>query len=256
MHAVHQLYFYRKSLATKAFNARGKGVNRCEYCRVALQNCVCAFTPQTSSNHAVLLLMHDIEVLKPSNTGKLIADVIPNTYAHLWQRNEYPQTLVDIIERPDYQPVLVFPSNYTIAEQPLIDSSSYDFKNKKFLFIYIDGSWREAKKIYRKSPYLHNIPVLSIDPQVFLADDYQSKYHIRKASKSNQLATAEVAALALALAGEDSNAQLLSAWFEAYSYQYQRSVCQPNKGDPLAWQRYEQLVSSLGVSYRSDINNE
>ena len=255
MHAVHQLYFYRKSLSTKPFNARGKAVVRCDYCRVAIKYCVCEQAPVVDSQHSVLLLMHDIEVLKPSNTGKLIADIIPNTYAQIWQRNHYPDDLRNLLEQESYQPVLIFPKEYVVDKQQILSGFSTEPSAKKYLFILIDGSWREAKKIYRKSEYLHNIPVLSIDPQVLLNASYQSKYQIRKATKENQLATAEVAAQVFALAGEADNANILNAWFEAYSYQYQLSVCQPNKGDPLAWQRYHDLVKSMGISYRSDIKS-
>ena len=254
MHAVHQLYFYRKSLSTKPFNARGSAVTRCELCRVDVKHCVCRLAPSHNSQHAALLLMHDIEVLKPSNTGKLIADVVPNTYAHLWQRNKYPDALKSIIEQDEYQPVLVFPKEYALDTQPILDNKKLAVSGKKYLFILIDGSWREAKRVYRKSDYLHNIPILSIDPQALLAEGYQSKYQIRKASKDHQLATAEVAAQVFALAGDNDTAEILTAWFEAYSYQYQLSVCQKNQGDPLAWDRYHELVDKLGVNYRSDIN--
>ena len=42
--------------------------------------------------------MYDTEVLKPSNTGKLIADLIPETYAFLWSRTVIEQEIVDIIK--------------------------------------------------------------------------------------------------------------------------------------------------------------
>ncbi len=118
-------------------------------------------------------------------------------------------------------------------------------QNKKPLFILLDGSWREAKKMFRKSPYLNNLPVLSINPQLLINSDYVSKYQIRNSSKDNQLATAEVAAQVLAIADEVENGRILDCWFEVYSYQYQKGVCQTNKGDPLAQTRFENLTANL-----------
>jgi DTW domain-containing protein YfiP len=82
--------------------------------------------------------------------------------------------------------------------------------DKKPLFILLDGSWREAKKMYRKSPYLHHLPVLSFSPTAV------AKYGLRKGSRDFQLGTAEVATLVLAASGEANNAHSLNAWFELF----------------------------------------
>ena len=81
---------------------------------------------------------------------------------------------------------------------------------KKPLFIMLDGSWREAIKMFRKSPYLHDLPLLSFIPET------AAKYGLRKGSRDFQLGTAEVAVLALAASGEKSNAEALSIWFEPF----------------------------------------
>ena len=110
MHAVQQLYQYRKSLSTKPFAARGKKVMRCQLCQVAVQNCICSLAQQSNSELGFVLLMHDIEVLKPSNTGRLIADVIPNTFAFLWSRTEENRELLTLLNSPEWLPIVVFPS--------------------------------------------------------------------------------------------------------------------------------------------------
>ncbi|GLX77173.1 hypothetical protein tinsulaeT_05130 [Thalassotalea insulae] len=187
--------------------------------------------------------MYDTEVLKPSNTGKLIADLIPQTYAFLWSRTEVDHALLDLIKNEKYQPFIIFPSEYATEEQQVFHQSVVLNNKKQPLFILLDGSWREAKKMFRKSPYLQGIPILSIDPQQLLAKDYLPKYHIRTSAKGHQLATAEVAALVLAVIGEHNNAAILDSWFDYYNYQYQRSVCQSNKGDAEAEQRYKRLIA-------------
>lgn len=241
MHAVTRLYQHRKSLSTTVYKSRGQRLIRCEVCHLAKENCVCSLKFTLNSDVGFLLLMYDTEVLKPSNTGKLIADLIPDTFAFLWSRTTIEQAIIDIIQDEKWQAYIVFPGEYAMENQQVFHQSLDVNSKKKPLFIMLDGSWREAKKMFRKSPYLANLPVLSINPQLLLGADYKPRYKLRCSEKENQLCTAEVAARVLSVAGEQSNAKLLDAWFDMYSYQYQKSVCQANMGDPAAQQRYEKL---------------
>ncbi|XQW86047.1 tRNA-uridine aminocarboxypropyltransferase [Thalassotalea piscium] len=238
MHSVQKLYLQRKSISTKPFKARGFRVERCENCRLALAHCICQWRKQCSSNVGFLLLMYDSEVLKPSNTGRLIADVIPECYAYLWSRTEVDASLLSVLNDEQWQPFVVFPQDYATENQQITNCVPVLAANKKPLFIMLDGSWREAKKMFRKSPYLNKFPVLSVDLGALAIEDKTSQYQIRKAIKPNQLATAEVAAHILELAGEESNAQSLTAWFNVFTYQYQKSVCRTNYGDPQALEKY------------------
>lgn len=244
MHAAHRLYFSRKSKATKPFKARGFKVLRCQYCQLAESYCVCSMVKKANTNAGFLLLMYDTEILKPSNTGKLIADIVPDVHAFIWSRTEVEQALLDVINDPKWFPIVIFPEQYAEPSQEVINSLPVDISSKRPLFIMLDGSWREAKKMFRKSPYLQDFPVFSIDPEKDLEEGYLSKYQIRKAQKSEQLATAEVAAHVLALTGEPKSAAILSAWFEHYTYQYQKSVKQRNMGNADAKAHYLQLINS------------
>ncbi|MDO6445821.1 DTW domain-containing protein [Colwellia sp. 1_MG-2023] len=242
MHAVNRLFQYRKSISTTEYKSRGQRLIRCELCQLAKENCVCQLKISLRSNVGFLLLMYDTEVLKPSNTGKLIADLIPETFAFLWSRTTVDEALIALINDEKWQPYIVFPAEYAKENQQVFNQKIDTQSKKKPLFIVLDGSWREAKKIFRKSPYLSGLPLLSINPQTFIHQDYLPKYQLRSSEKINQLCTAEVAAQVLAVAGELENARILDSWFDVYSYQYQKSVCQTNKGDPQAQQRYESLV--------------
>lgn len=288
MHSVHQLYQYRKSISTKSFNARGKKVIRCEQCRVSVDHCICSHTPKSATNAGFVLLMYDTEVLKPSNTGRLIADIFDDTFAFLWARTSVDDKLINLLDDPKWQPVIVFPSEY--AEQgrecytnslpdsvtQLNDKVGAKINGKRPLFILLDGSWREAKKMFKKSPYLNKFPVVSFAPELH-AEAHQefseispdqlkpeslntlslniepsseeqpiNKVHyIRSASKENQLATAQVAANMLKILGEERNAQLLSLWFDVFNYQYQRSVRQKNLGNDGALAQLEALKAAL-----------
>jgi len=253
MHAVQQLHQYRKSLSTTTYKSRGQRVIRCELCRLAKQFCICELAPKVDSQAGFLLLMYDTEVLKPSNTGKLIADLIPDSFAFLWSRTEVNPEIIALLEDPIWQPMIVFPKAYVGEEREIFDNKITLTSGKRPLFIMLDGSWREAKKMFRRSPYLQHLPVVSFTPKVpENEEEISSRYQIRLAANNTELATAEVAAQILSLVGEQTNADLLDLWFDVFSYEYQRAVCQGNKGNPDAVADYIAFTKQHGITLAKD----
>jgi len=165
-----------------------------------------------TADSAVCLIMHDIEPLKPSNTGWLIADIVADTHAFTWQRTGVEPALLELLADPRYQPVVVFPGEY--AEPERVVSDVQVVAGKRPLFILLDATWTEARKMFRKSPYLNRLPVLSLQADVL------SRYRLRRSSRSEHLCTAEVAALCLALAGDVLAAQALDTWLDAFTDHY------------------------------------
>tara|TARA_R110002050_G_scaffold44736_6_gene106414 strand:+ start:787 stop:1575 length:789 start_codon:yes stop_codon:yes gene_type:complete len=261
MHAVHQLHQFRKSLSTTTYKARGQRVKRCDLCRLAKQYCICAIAPQhntVKTNAGFLLLMYDTEVLKPSNTGKLIADLIPDTFAFLWSRTTKNDELLTLLNDEKWQPFVVFPQEYADSQRQVFTQEVICTQGKRPLFIMLDGSWREAKKMFRKSPYLDKFPLVSFDPKKSLHSkglmNYEycspvgedSRYTVRKTALEHQFSTAEVAARVLEMSGEQNNGHLLDLWFDVFNYQYQKSVCQRNKGNENAVENYEKFLREKG----------
>ena len=244
MHAVQQLYQYRKSISTREFLGRGYKVDRCVNCRIAKKFCICQYKPQCHSNAAFLLLMYDDEVLKPSNTGRLIADLIDDTHAVIWSRTETSPQLQQLLDDPQWQPFVVFPQVYAEPQQQVINQVPDLIVGKKPLFILLDGTWREAKKMFRKSPYLAKFPVLSIDLSQ-QADLQQSepRFRVRKQVTDGQMATAEVAARVLASFGEADNAHLLDLWFDLFSHHYQKGASDRVKGQEDALAKLQEFRS-------------
>jgi len=159
------------------------------------------------------LLMADIEPLKPSNTGWLIADVVPDTFAFGWARTEVDPALLALLADPQWQPVLVFPGEF-VAPERVVHALPTPNAAQRPLFVLLDATWPEARKMFRKSPYLNNLPVLSLNPA------QASRYQLRRAHRSEHWCTSEVAALCLALAGEPQIAQTLQAYLDVYTHHY------------------------------------
>lgn len=211
IHVIHTLYEERLARSTRPFLARGSKVQRCRQCMLRTHLCVCEHRPLATSNAAFLLVMFDDEILKPSNTGRLIADVFEDTFAYIWSRTEPNAEMLALLDDPQWQPYVVFPAEY--APEREVTTVTLE-AGKRPLFIMLDGSWAEAKKMFRKSPYLDRFPLLSINP------DKPSRYKMREASKANQLGTAEVAARIIDLFGEHHNAELLDLWFDVFRENY------------------------------------
>ena len=138
LHALHRLYDERLARATRPFNARGGKVDRCKRCMLVSSFCTCGKSKQHAINAAFLLVMYDDEILKPSNTGKLIADIVEETHAFIWSRKQPDPDMIKLVQDPQWQPFVVFPAQY--AEEERLVSTVELAKNKRPLFILIDGT--------------------------------------------------------------------------------------------------------------------
>ena len=212
-HAVSRLRSERLARSLKPFVSRGSRSERCPGCRVIPSYCLCAWRPRVEVQAGVCLLMYDVEALKPSNTGWLIADLVADTHAFGWQRTEVDPRLLALLDDPQYAPCVVFPGEYAEPER-VIEVLPPPADGKRPLFILLDATWTEARKMFRKSPYLNRFPVLSLRPEQL------SRYRLRRSKRDEHLCTAEVAALCLELAGELQAAQALEAYLDVFTHHY------------------------------------
>lgn len=247
-HAVSLLRAARLARSTKPFLARGGFKReRCAGCRLAPSHCMCEVRPSVTTRAGMCLLMADIEPLKPSNTGWLIADVVADTFAFGWARTETDPALLALLGDPQWQPYVVFPGEYaapgrvvlTELPQPGIPRGS---TGKRPLFILLDGTWAEARKMFGRSPYLDPLPVLSLQPgQV-------SQYKLRRSRRDDHFCTSEVAALCLNLAGEHVAEQTLVAYLDVFTHHYLQAKNQlPIAWDGVAHQRLRELSDTAAA---------
>ena len=243
-HAVQHLRSARLARSSKPFLARGgpRG-ERCAGCRLILSHCLCALRPVVPTGAGVCLIMADIEPLKPSNTGWLIADVVLDTFAFGWARTEVDPALLALLADETWQPYVVFPGEFVPTERvvttltghteqaqlsggpplgKLAPSGGSDLGSggargptgRRPLFVLLDATWPEARKMFRKSPYLNHLPVLSLQPEQL------SRYKLRRSQRQGHLCTSEVAALCMELAGQHHVAQTLEAYLDVFTHHY------------------------------------
>lgn len=68
--------------------------------------------------------------------------------------------------------------------------------------------------MFRKSPYLNALPVLSLQPEQV------SRYQLRRSRRDDHFCTSEVGALCLELAGDSHAAQTLEAYLDVFTHHY------------------------------------
>lgn len=230
-HAVFRLRAARLARSTKPFLARGGFKReRCAGCRLAPSHCMCALRPSLATHAGVCLIMADIEPLKPTNTGWLVADVVPDTFAFGWARTEPDPALLALLDDPRWQPYVVFPGQYAAPErvvravQP--PGSLGGDAARRPLFVLLDATWAEARKMFRRSPYLDRFPVLSLAPEK------ASQYRLRNSGRGDHFCTSEVAAMCMGLAGEGVAQRTLDAYLAVFTHHYLRAKNQ----QPVAWE--------------------
>jgi DTW domain-containing protein YfiP len=215
VNTVQVLRKQQLALSTKEFKARGYKVKRCKECLIPEEKCICDQRPSISSHSAFCLVMYKNEYYKPTNTGKLIADVIPDNYAFKWDRVVPDPALIELLNNPKYAPILVFPQQYAEAHRCISTPRDLDTiqQGKTPLFVMLDGTWREANKMF-KSPSFARLPVLGIQPEK------ASSYQLREAAHIHQLCTAEVAIEVLKLANDEHAAEALEKYFHQFRKAY------------------------------------
>ena len=200
--------------ATREFNARGKSVARCEHCQLALKACICHWKPAGNISCEFILLMHREELFKPTNTGRLIADIFPDqTRAFCWSRTEPDTELIQILRDPNRLCLIVFPDETRV--HPIEQSASGNLVSDRLLtFILLDGTWKQSGRMFHLSRWLDDVSTFS------LSNVKAGDYAVRKSHQDDYVSTAEAAAACLDVVGESSSANLLRDYFAVFNQHY------------------------------------
>ncbi|GHB10847.1 tRNA-uridine aminocarboxypropyltransferase [Modicisalibacter luteus] len=204
----------------RPFKARGSFVERCEGCRLPVLNCLCPYRVAAQSQSRFWLLTHPLEHNKPTNTGRLIGDILESTEVFTWYRTAPDATLIARLEDSRFAPFIIFPDDQPDYAERVVNIDAVGeaaCTGRIPVFIILDGTWRQARRMFRKSPYLDHLPVLP------LHSDRLTRYHLRKPASASHLCTAEVAAELLRQSGDTHAAATLDDYFDAFNDSYAAS---------------------------------
>lgn len=130
----------------------------------------------------IILLTHERELARPSNTGKLVLSALASedvcVERVIWRRTEPHNALLATLDDPATG--LLYPDTEVVGEA-VTGMSVGDCER----FILLDATWQEARKMYNRSPYLRSLSRLN------LVSAQGSRYRLRRNQKSFGLCTAE-----------------------------------------------------------------
>ncbi|EHY1015243.1 DTW domain-containing protein [Vibrio vulnificus] len=179
----------------------------CPQCGLRYQ-CLCDQFPSLQSEVALVLLMHPNEVERETNTGKLLHWCRLPARQFVWQRTAPPQALLDLLSDAQFMPVVLYPSEQSIALSQVKERAQQT--QRQPLFIILDATWQEARKMLNKSEWLKALP------QLALHGDSASNYQLRRNQQQGNLCTLEIAAELVKQLGEAHNATSMTELLRDY----------------------------------------
>lgn len=163
---------------------RNNAAFRCSGCRLHGSLCICALIPKIATRTRLVLMIHRIEVRKPTNTGLLGAACLTNS--EIFVRGHEARHAAPFVAPPDTQPILLFPHENAVP----LDAFHAD---RPVTLIVPDGTWRQASKVRQRVPGLADVPCVMLPP------DAPSRYRLRAEAHGHGLATIEAIARAMGI---------------------------------------------------------
>jgi DTW domain-containing protein YfiP len=162
----------------------GSAAARCERCALHAHLCVCALVTPIDTATRVVVLRHQRETHKPTNTGRLVPLTLTHGIVRTFGTRDVPfddEGLVD----PARRTVLLYPCEGSTE----IARDQHD--PRPVTLLVPDADWRRAFKFATREPSLGHVP------RVHLAGGPPSEYRLRSHMDPRFVATFEAVARAL-----------------------------------------------------------
>jgi DTW domain-containing protein YfiP len=155
-------------------------IRRCPDCCLHRSLCLCDLVPRVTTRTRVVLVMHQLELNKPTNTGRLAVRCLPNSEVLVRGRDADHRTPVPFPGLP----LLLYPH---AGAEPL---ERWRDSDRPVTLIVPDGTWRQAARVRGRVPGLDAVPCVALPP-------VDSGYRLRQAARPGRLSTMEAIARAL-----------------------------------------------------------
>lgn len=165
---------------------------RCARCLLRPQACLCAEVPVVATRTHVVIVRHQRERWRSSNSGRLAHLALPNSELVEHGGEDGPARLP-----PLDGAVLVFPVGEAVAvpEPPPRQ------------LVFLDATWSQARRMYRKLEALRGLPVWRLPERAVKAS------RLRAAPSPDRVSTIEAIAHALRYLEGDAVAEPLERLF-------------------------------------------
>ncbi|MES2769252.1 MAG: tRNA-uridine aminocarboxypropyltransferase [Bdellovibrionota bacterium] len=160
--------------------------NRCDKCRMKDTHCICSHLIAHNNSTPVTVLMHYRELVTTTNTARIAHFMLKNSSVHYRGLIENPLVESQILQS-GFTPLYLYPSEESAPLTPELVQSL----GGKVQLIVPDGSWRQAKRVARREPFLKNVQ------HVKLSDASSGIFYLRRKIKEEGVSTIEAIARAL-----------------------------------------------------------
>lgn len=175
---------------------------RCSRCRMLPWHCFCDRLRPIPVSTRVVVVMHQRELAKVTNSGRLVALALQDARLVL-HGQPGPPTRVDGLADPARRACVLFPAD----DAPPLSREDAQADGRPLTLVVPDGTWRQAQRMVRRIPALAALPRRSLPPGP------PSRYRLRSAAPG-RLSTCEAVSRALALIEGPGPADALSELFD------------------------------------------
>lgn len=197
-----------------------KVCDNCINCGLPVITCICDKINKVETKAKFIILSSEKEIHRNTNTASLLKLINPiSTEIVIWKRGENSEAIINYINNDIYKVYLIFP---VINEEMEKRKVKYVKTNKIPVFIIVDGTWKEAWKIIRKSDYLKEVPVLPLEIETI------SKFTLRRGQEQGNLCTIETAIELLRISRENTISKSINKDFELFLNSY-KAGCSGHK---------------------------
>ena len=171
----------------------------CNICGLWEEFCVCHLLPQLDSRLRLLLIQHSSELLRQSNTGRLVEKMVSPSEIVSWgaENTPFPD---DRLQRPGVNCLVLYPrSNSRVLEPGDLRGDD----GAETCLVLLDATWAQAKSMSRRIPGLEKLPFVSL-PQ-----EETTAWKLRRSPSKGYCCTLEAAYRALSIVEGESFARPL-----------------------------------------------
>jgi DTW domain-containing protein len=165
---------------------RTKSKDRCPRCYIRRVLCLCPIIPRFELDTKLIILIHNRETKRPTNTGRIACLALLNSEIRIRGLKNQPTESSGLIES-GRTTLLLYPDENAVDLTPHLVNSLGEPIN----LVVPDGSWRQAAKVTFREPSLKGALRVKLPPGP------PTEYRLRRESKENGLATFEAIARAL-----------------------------------------------------------
>lgn len=182
----------------------------CKGCGYLLSQCVCAWRPCLKADLEILIIQDPKEAAHAKNTVALLRLALPQIRCI---KSSDQTALDDVFNTLDpHQWRLIFPSEQSVPIESLSTPGKEDIKG----VIFIDATWRKARKIFLSDSRWQGFKMLNFSSPPL------SEYDIRKKPNVRSLSTLEACAYTVEALTDKDMTKLRRFMYDAQQFQWRQ----------------------------------